>query len=90
MLDIIKALPQSRKDSMFKNSEDEKVFDRVLLMYIEEFGVENLVVFLPRHVSTTTKSAFIVDPMEVKYWKKNLYSIRVKTTTAGYDFPPAS
>lgn len=80
--------PLVRTGIVFKNTEDEKVFCGVLSTYRQEFGAENLIIFLPRGTASSVSKDMVYEPMVVRYWKKNLYSIRVRDMSAGYDFEP--
>lgn len=73
---------------MFKNSDDELTFSGIVAAYRQEFGTENLIVFLPNRVRNELNEDLVFEPMTIKFWKKNLYSIRVKELTAGFDLPP--
>lgn len=85
---IIQGIPLLRIGPVFKNSDDEKLFERALATYRQEFGPENLIIYLPRRVCGNLSENLVHDPMIIKFWKKNLYSIRVREMSAGYDLVP--
>lgn len=73
---------------MFKNSDDEQRFERALITFRQEFGAENLIIFLPRREANSINKDLIYEPMTITFWKKNLYAIRVRELTANFEMPP--
>lgn len=72
---------------MFKNTNDEAVFDKVLDAYIEEFGAESVTIYVPKHVSDVVDVTKYGEPLTVRVWNKRKYGIRVREFNAVYDLP---
>lgn len=72
---------------MFKNSEDERQFTRVLQAYQAEFGCDNLIVFVPDHVGSSVNPD-LARAVTVECWHWNVYAIRVRDSSAMYDLTP--
>ena len=68
---------------MFKNSDDEKLWEKVLLAYQQEFGASNLILSIPQAEENPQ-----LDPMTIRHWQKNLYRITVKKCTANFELRP--
>lgn len=73
---------------MFKNTDDEAVFNKILSTYAAEFGPQSLLIYLPRRVADVLDRQNLTPLMRVRFWKKNAYQIRVEGTTAAYTLTP--
>ena len=75
---------------MFKNSEDEAKFSKVLHTYCSEFNNDNVVVFLPRNTYGLDHS-YIPKSVEIKYWRENKYRIGTISNkySAQYELVPS-
>lgn len=73
---------------MFKNSEDEIKFDRILCAYKSEFGESNLELRFPSHSKEGMNSSKYGLPMDLTFWRRNKYRIGVKDLSAVFIFTP--
>lgn len=71
---------------MFKNSDDEVEFRRVLEAYKEEFGVHELTLSFPQCVSDFVED--YCSGAAIHFWKRNRYQIRVKDKSAKFFMTP--
>ena len=72
---------------MFKNSQDERKFEKMLITYRQEFGQENLIVYMPQPFEPN--GDIVWEPTAIKKWKYNRYAIKVRDMSATFSLEPS-